>query len=262
MEECEPLESDHKNLNKYGSREESNYKKVALYLLSIHDASSVVVNRRWGSQCFLTPRVHEILVVNHAPIGYHYAGIFSGDKLEQLRKWLNPFEDAFAREEMLRSQRFSGTCEWPIKLDVISRWFNPDIAEPIPGAIQDGRCLWVQGKAGSGKSVLSAFLNDHVNALVVEHNKRAIGEVRCSGEGDSEPCAPALRADLLTTVYFPFCNGAKFVQAIVTMVHRILQQHPENRVLHKVADDFQNGTLTPETAMDLFLALVAKLKLT
>ena len=51
-----------------------------------------------------------------------------------------------------------------------------------------------------------------------------------------------MESRILATIYFPFCNGAKFVQAVVTMVHRILQQHPENQVLHKVADDFQNGT--------------------
>ena len=145
---------------------------------------------------------------------------------------------------------------------MVSRWLDPDIAKPIAGAIQDGRCLWVQGKAGSGKSVLSAFLNDQVNAIVAEHNKQAIGNVRCSGEGDSEPCAPALRADLWTALYFPFHNGAKFAQAIVTMVHRLLQRHPENKALHQVTDEFQSRALTPETAMNLLLALVTKLKLT
>lgn len=163
---------------------------------------------------------------------------------------------------MLQIQRFSGTCEWSTRLDVVSRWLAPDIAKPMAGVIQDGRCLWVQGKPGSGKSVLSAFLNDQVNAIVVQHNKRAIGDIPCSGEGDSEPCAPSSMADLWTALYFPFHNGAKFVQAVVTMVHRLLQQHPENKILHKVTDEFQSRELTPETAMNLLLALVTKLKLT
>jgi hypothetical protein len=52
------------------------------------------------------------------------------------------------------------------------------------------------------------------------------------------------------------------VQAVVTIVHRLLQQHPENKALHKVTDEFQSTALTPETAMGLLLALVTKLKLT
>lgn len=198
----------------------------------------------------------------NVPTGYCYAGKFSGHKLEQLQKWLNPFEAAFAREEMLQTQRFRGTCEWSTRLGVVSRWLDPDTAKPITGAIQDGRCLWVQGKPGSGKSVLSAFLSDQINDIVAEHNKQAIGDVRCSGEGGSEPCAPALKADLWTALYFPFYNGAKFVQAVVTIIHRLLLQHPENKALHEVTDDFQGKSLTPETAMNLLLALVTKLKLT
>ncbi|KAI9786679.1 MAG: hypothetical protein M1839_006230 [Geoglossum umbratile] len=243
LEECEPLESDHKGMNKFASREESNYRKVRDRLQDIYDISEDTVGRRWGR--------------------YHYDGKYSSDKLEQLRNWLNPFESTASREQALQNQRFEGTCEWTTRLDVVSQWLNPDIAMPVSGAIRDGRCLWIHGKPGSGKSVLSAFLHDRVKAVVAEHNKRAIGDARCSGAGDSPSCAPALAADFWTALYFPFHGGAKFGQAVVTLVHQLLQQHPENKALHKVTDGFQSGsTLTPDDAVNLLLALVKNLSIT
>jgi hypothetical protein len=88
------------------------------------------------------------------------------------------------------------------------------------------------------------------------------GDVRCSGLGDSLSCVPALKAVLWTALYFTFHGGAKFQQAIVTLVHQLLQQRPEDEVLHEVAMKFYPNSLTPDVAMSLLLSLLRQLSKT
>jgi hypothetical protein len=110
--------------------------------------------------------------------------------------------------------------------------------------------------------VLSAYLHDRITTHVTKQNKEAIGNVRCSGQGDSDSCAPALKSELWTALYFPFHGDAKFGQAVVTLVHRLLLQHPDNKDLHRIAADFQRNARTLETWMSLLLSLVRRMALT
>jgi Cdc6-like AAA superfamily ATPase len=167
-----------------------------------------------------------------------------------------------SREDTLRRLRFEGTCEWATRLDVVSRWLDPEVAVALPKALHGGRCLWIYGKPGSGKSVLSAFLYDQITAIVAKQHKDAIRNAPCPGFEGSEDCTPILQAKLWTALYFPFHGNATLMQAAVTLVHRILLQHPANEALHDVASKFQDKPRTETVAMELLTGLIHGLSLT
>lgn len=149
-----------------------------------------------------------------------------------------------------------------MRLDVVSRWLDPGVAFAPLEALQDGRCLWIYGKPGSGKSVLSAYLYDQITAIVAKQNSDATRNVSCPGYEGSVDCAPVLQTKLWTALYFPFHGNATLVQAMATLIHRILLQHPANEALHDVASKFQDKPITEAAAMELLTALIHGLSLT
>jgi len=62
------------------------------------------------------------------------------------------------------SQRFPGGCDWILKIDAMKSWLQSTASAPF---------VWLQGKPGSGKSVLAAqilgFLHAANQSLVVSH---------------------------------------------------------------------------------------------
>jgi len=62
------------------------------------------------------------------------------------------------------SQRFPGGCDWVLKIDTMRSWLQSTASTPL---------IWLQGKPGSGKSVLAAqilgFLHAAGHSLVVSH---------------------------------------------------------------------------------------------
>jgi hypothetical protein len=47
---CEPLAANHMEMNKFGSRQESNYKAVLGRLQTILNKTRETIDRRWGSE--------------------------------------------------------------------------------------------------------------------------------------------------------------------------------------------------------------------
>jgi hypothetical protein len=195
--------------------------------------------------------------------GDHYDGQFPGPKLKDMREWLKP-SDIAARHQRLQSGRYDGTCLWATELKPIARWLNPKEDWLVQENSPSPQCLWINGKPGSGKSVLSTFLFDFLKETVGIHNRRSFGSVRCPGFGDSPACKPKVRSQILTVLYFPFISGQKFVTAISTMIHQLLKQHPDDSELQEIVEFAMaaNDQPTSTSAMNLLINLVGKLPLT
>lgn len=112
-------------------------------------------------------------------LGYQYDTHYPGGAVKEIKHWLSP-EDVFNDDYITRrDDRLEGTCEWAYKVDVIVGWLRscPDSRtkrlEPKP-------LVLVAGKAGSGKSVLAAYLHHNLAECLRIENWSADDASRCS----------------------------------------------------------------------------------
>lgn len=77
--------------------------------------------------------------------------------------WLEPqFEPRGSDPDTMQNEKFNlqeeGTCEWMVQSTIWEDWIQGGIPHPDGGR----RFLWVHGLPGTGKTILTSFLIDHV----------------------------------------------------------------------------------------------------
>jgi Cdc6-like AAA superfamily ATPase len=122
--------------------------------------------------------------------------------------------------------------------------------------------VWIFGKPGSGKSVLSEFLVDHLQqSHHLGHWKGAV----CDGNTQNDDPFPIIHPLVQISVLYFFCQGKEEVEPsgiFRTMINQLLQQHPESRKLQLIALKFQNDHDDPSASelLDFLLKLINELK--
>ncbi|OBT38828.1 hypothetical protein VE00_10774 [Pseudogymnoascus sp. WSF 3629] len=203
------LEANHMQMNKFSSRNESNYTRLVECLSDFHRHASRIVEARLGK--------------------YQYNSQNPGGNVMEIRRWLSPETTQNDVYERRQADRLDGTCEWAYHRKTICTWLdinNP--SDSVPPA--DGRAVWVSGKAGSGKSVFAVYLYDQTSRMLRKNNWSATDVSRCSGSSET--------IDLL---YFPISKSSTPASTIRTLIHQLLCFQPTSIELQKVVIDEKGG---------------------
>jgi Cdc6-like AAA superfamily ATPase len=108
-------------------------------------------------------------------------------------RWLNPSESKMAQDEQRRDrlakqQSASFTCQWLLQNPIFLAWASFETAHNV---------LWINGKAGTGKSVLSAFIIDSLRSIPPTYVEE--------GRGDDHPSKSSKMSSKPTVLFF-FCG--------------------------------------------------------
>ncbi|KAF8253065.1 hypothetical protein K440DRAFT_627253 [Wilcoxina mikolae CBS 423.85] len=230
-----PLGTDHMNMNKFGCREDENYKLVSDRLQRLHRQAKIVVSERWGK--------------------YQYTNQHASPELIELNRWLDPCRLA-TDVSKLRVERVEGTCKWVLTEDALLRWAD---TTSISDSGHEAKSYFICGKAGSGKSTLAVYIRDWLERRLRSMNSGPV----CTGVGGSSTCVdPSTQGHAL--LFFSFFGNRNLVPVIGTLAHQLLEQHSENPQLLQIATNFHknNPELTPEAAMQLLIRLTSALSRT
>ncbi|OHF02107.1 NACHT and WD domain-containing protein [Colletotrichum orchidophilum] len=147
-----PLDANHSDLCKYDSQNDPRYITVRNVLKTLVEQSnksgisSPHANRAaWSSELEIgsasTPML-EVAPPTQSSFDNHFEELLSVSTL--------PRDDfSFFQDRLV-----FGTCSWILDTESFQNWLGDDSRKP--------RVLWINGNAGSGKSVLSSFLINHL----------------------------------------------------------------------------------------------------
>jgi Cdc6-like AAA superfamily ATPase len=178
-----------------------------------------------------------------------------GSDLYQFKTWLRPWSLATRREE-LSIRRTPGTCAWSLTHDYLKTWLDSSASQEANTGV------WIFGKPGSGKSILSEFLVEHL--LQSRHLGPWSGAVCEGNTQNNEPC-PIIDPGVRISVLYFFCQGKEEIELssiFRTMINQLLQQHPESQKLHLIALQFQkdHDDASVSELLDFLLKLIDELK--
>jgi Cdc6-like AAA superfamily ATPase len=122
--------------------------------------------------------------------------------------------------------------------------------------------IWIFGKPGSGKSVVSEFLVDH---LQKSHHLGPSSEAVCEGDTQKDASCRTTDPRIKFSVLYFFCRGKDEIEPsdiFRTMVNQLLRQHPESQKLHSIALQFKKESDDPSASslLELLLKLIKELK--
>jgi len=160
------------------------------------------------------------------------------------------------RREELRTHRAPGTCAWSLTHDYLETWLDSSASQEANAGV------WIFGKPGSGKSVLSEFLVDH---LQQSHHLGPWKGAVCEGNTQNDDPCPIIDPRVRSSVLYFFCQGKEEVEPsgiFRTMINQLLQQHPESQKLQIFALQFQKDHDDPSVSelLDFLLILINELK--
>jgi hypothetical protein len=203
------LPLNHKQLNKFKRGEDKNYNAVLADILEIVKACAEIVPPRFEAWQYNASRCNSLR--------------------ERLRRSLNPSRDpqkTQLKSRLAVQKASSYTCQWIFKLPAFEAWSDWSAPQNV---------LWINGKAGSGKSVMAAFLVNSFRQGVVDFQDEDETTV-CSVPLASSPCG--YKRSTLTVLHF-FCGIDRTHEEpcsfIGTLLHQLLSQHSENQRLMDMA---------------------------
>jgi hypothetical protein len=178
---------------------------------------------------------------------------------EGLRRALNPSREEQSRELDKRfaiQQTASYTCRWIHRLPAFQSWTQWPRRQNV---------LWINGKAGSGKSIMAAYLTKTLGRGGLDDDatvRRAIETSVCTVPLTLAPCGHQ-DLDLDLTVLHFFCGIERTLEEpasfIGTLIHQLLAQHNENQRLVSIAQrvykDSPDG-VEPSTMVRLLADLI------
>ncbi len=126
-----PLDADHRNICKYTSQQDPNYTSVRNVLRSLMGRSG---NRR-----------------------LHTSSAGGGQDDRKLEKLLAVSQAPDDDYDFFRDRWMPGSCEWILSNPKFSSWLLKSSSTP--------HFFWIHGLPGSGKSVLSSFVIEHLKGL-------------------------------------------------------------------------------------------------
>ncbi|KAI8939498.1 hypothetical protein NX059_003270 [Plenodomus lindquistii] len=136
------LSADHHSVCKYDSVHDTNY-------VSIRNALKTLVTTIRSKGTNLTVRHSRIL----SHLGQHLLAAHSKSEIEQLETLLAVSENYHGDLDFFRKRWTTGTCEWILGNPSFKEWLNES---------DKSKMLWLNALPASGKSVLSAFVVNHL----------------------------------------------------------------------------------------------------
>jgi WD40 repeat protein len=122
-----PLDADHHDVCKYGSQEDSNY-------ISVRNILRYLIEKARPADSYHEPNAL--------------------DELQVLEHCLRCTEDPHDDMDFFIERRMVGSCEWVLE--------NQTFASFLASDSKKSQILWCTGRPGSGKSVLSSFIIQHL----------------------------------------------------------------------------------------------------
>jgi hypothetical protein len=191
-------------------------------------------------------------------LGYQYDTHYPGGAVKEIKHWLSP-ENVFNEEYVTRrTDRLEGTCDWAYQVDILADWLGSysDGRTPRPGQSPP---LLVVGKAGSGKSVLAAYLHRNLEERFRAENWSADDASRCSGSSDAEDCQQATVTENKATLYFPVSKSTKVASVIRTLIDQLLHFQPTNSGLQDVIRSKLTQKHVKECTSDVGVEILVRL---
>jgi hypothetical protein len=173
------------------------------------------------------------LITANVALGYQYDTHYPGGVVKEIKDLLSP-ENVFNDDYITRrGDRLEGTCEWAYKVDVIADWLrsSPDSRTASSGSKPP---VLVAGKAGSGKSVLAAYLHHNLAERFRNENWSADDASRCSGSAETEDCQDYTVTENKAVLYFPVSKSSKPASMIRTLIDQLLHFQPTNSGLQNI----------------------------
>jgi hypothetical protein len=205
------LPLNHKQLNKFNPGEDKNYNAVLSDLLEVVRDCNEVVPPRFQA--------------------WQYDAEGCNSVCESLRRSLNPSREEQKKEleKRFKTQKMSSyTCQWIFNLPIFQTWKDWSSRQNV---------LWINGKAGSGKSIMAAYLAKSFRNGFIEPQDEDEGPV-CTVPLTSSPCGNQSLQPTLTVLHF-FCGIERTLEEpasfIGTLIHQLLAQHNENQRLTSIA---------------------------
>jgi len=188
--------------------------------------------------------------------GLEYDGQYSGAHQKVIKEWLDPITLAGTIDK-LQSSRLNGTCEWALSTTEIRTWLHPDMEA------DDKAAIWICGKPGSGKSVLSAYLNAQAANICRE---RARQQVSCQGIPKSPNCEAGLQGQdsLPMALYFPLEENQSITSVAATLIDEVFRWRPYDSRLQTLAADYigRHPVITLTRSLHLLKLLLAQFRRT
>ncbi|KAK0671872.1 YVTN repeat-like/Quino protein amine dehydrogenase [Cercophora samala] len=133
-----PLDADHHGVCKFASREDTHYIAVR----------NVLLGARGSTLVGLAKTVNPLLL----PLR-----VSPRSETHLIRDFLAITEAQDTDYNTFLDRRTPGTCDWIFKTEPFINWMDDNLPKP--------RVLWVHGNAGTGKSILSSSVVNHLEQL-------------------------------------------------------------------------------------------------
>ncbi|KAK3320455.1 hypothetical protein B0T19DRAFT_477722 [Cercophora scortea] len=232
---CIDMDADHKGLNKFGSCQDSNYIKLLSRLRTICLQADSIVDRRLSR--------------------LRYDGNDRTSQLRAIQEWLSPPDHAEALSR-LQDARLAGTCSWAFQNETLRLWLAPDDhnLNSSPAAVHK-RSVWICGKAGSGKSVLAAYLHTRAEEIC---RRRTNLDVQCAGTSDTTSCEKQGPDGRFAVLYSPLQQNLSVVTALKGLIDDLLRCRPSDPQLHSIALESmrKHPRMTLQTGIELLTSLL------
>jgi hypothetical protein len=130
------MDANHMEMNKFRPGNDNRYDDIRDDLLAISATSDDIVERRH--------------------LRWRYGAVGANLDCKNVLRWLNPsgsemVQDEQRKDRLAKHQSASFTCQWLLSNSIFIAWASFETMHNV---------LWINGKAGTGKSVLSAFIID------------------------------------------------------------------------------------------------------
>ncbi|KAK3680915.1 hypothetical protein B0T22DRAFT_474365 [Podospora appendiculata] len=231
---CIDVDADHKGMNKFGSRQDSNYFKVLSRLRAICLQADSIVDKRLSR--------------------LRYDGNDRNSQLRAIQEWLSPPDHAEILSR-LQSARLAGTCSWALRNEALRLWLTPDNPSMNSSpAAAERRSVWISGKAGSGKSVATAYLHARAEEICRQRTSR---DVQCAGASDTPSCDEQGADDRFAALYSPLHQNLSVVTALKGLIDDLLRCRPFDAGLHSIA--LESMSKHPRMTLKSSIALLTSL---
>jgi WD40 repeat protein len=146
------LDADHHDVCKYVSRQDSNYRSVRDVIRSLVGQFKSTGTSKALETSFSGQTNHEIVLRQHDPN--------EDGEIMTVQSLLAMYEAPEDDLEYFIDRRISGSCAWILNDVVFQKYLDNTARCP--------QVLWLRGPPGAGKSVLSAFIVQHLRSLEVK----------------------------------------------------------------------------------------------
>jgi hypothetical protein len=211
---CREMNANHMEMNKFhdGPGRDENYDHLLADIRMMYEASSNTAKKRFEA--------------------WQYGSSAPDFDRERLLLWLGPSTKPQKTQylDKLATQHSAPyTCQWIKTLPKFSAWINDPLCSNL---------LWINGKTGSGKSVLAAYTVHHLaaNGAIGPYSVGDEVPKICSNIHGQRECLYQRNS---ATVLFFFCGVDRANETpekmLGTLIHQLLLVHDTNQKLFSMA---------------------------